>query len=237
MCLSAVCPADSIADHAEVGRLRYDFQRGFREDMRLFSAVSWEEALSSHAVTSRNDKGALEGGISWSAREWMRIEAGVATEYTSRPAVEDLFEVRLWQAVTLDWPEVRALARWVVHHRFMLEERFQQSAGWTTAFRGRYRIAFTVPINRYTVEPGAFYLPLLGEVFWDVGSDNAETFANKKRLTAGLGYQFSPDWAAELRYVWQESRGTIGGAFTRDDNILELRVKSTIRILDYLKVR
>jgi hypothetical protein len=42
----------------------------------------------------------------------------------------------------------------------MLEERFQQSDDRDTSLRGRYRLSFTIPINRYTVQPGALYMPV-----------------------------------------------------------------------------
>jgi hypothetical protein len=98
-------------------------------------------------------------------------------------------------------------------------------------------LSFTVPINRYTVQPGALYMPVEGELFWNPGDGSAELFANRATVTAGLGYQFNKGWAVEVRYVWQESRRAINTDFSRDDNIIELRVKSTTRILDYLKSR
>lgn len=119
----------------------------------------------------------------------------------------------------------------------MLEERFQHSDDWETSLRGRYRLSFTIPINRYTVEPGTLYMPLEGELFWDITGDRAELFSNRHKVSAGLGFQFNKDWAVEARYLWQESRGTINEEFSLDDDIIELRIKSTIRIVDYLKSR
>jgi hypothetical protein len=43
--------------------------------------------------------------------------------------------------------------------------------------------------------------------------------------------------AVEVRYRWEESRDTMHGDITRDDNLLELRIKSTTRIVDFLKSR
>lgn len=229
--------AQADADDNDIGRLRYDYQRGIGERMRAFSTVSYEQRLESEDPLSDRKKAVLKGGVSYNSKNWLRLEAGVGMYYSWRENIDDLFEIRLWQAATLDWPEVRALARWVVHHRFMVEERFQHADGWETSFRGRYRLSFTIPINRYTVEPGAVYMPVEGELFWDIDDNETELFADRERLTAGLGYQFSSDWAAELRYVWQESRAAVTDDFSRDDSIIELRVKSTIRIRDYLKIR
>ena len=236
--LAADCGhAQTDPDDQEIGRLRYDYQRGIGERMRVFSTVSYEQQLEPDDVLGDRKKSILKGGVSYNSKEWLRLEAGVGTYYSWRDDVDDLFEVRLWQAATFDWPEVRALARWVVHHRFMLEERFQHSDDWDTSFRGRYRLSFTIPINRYTIEPGAFYMPLDGELFWDITGDRGELFANRYKVSAGLGLQFSKGWAVEARYMWQESRDTVTEKFSVGDDIIELRIKSTLRIVDYLKSR
>ncbi len=87
-------------------------------------------------------------------------EGAVGLYCTWRPDISDIFEVRLWQAATFDWPDVtEGLRRYVVHHRFMLEERFKNVDDYDIKLRGRYRLSFSYPINRYTVQVGAFYLP------------------------------------------------------------------------------
>lgn len=224
-------------ERGDIGRFRYDYQQSINDKMRAFSAASYEELISEEGLSGGREKAKLFGGVVYNVNEWLRLEGGLGTYFTAREGLDDIFEVRLWQAATLDWPEIDALARWVVHHRFMLEERFQESDGWDTSLRGRYRLSFSVPINRYTVEPGAFYMPVAGELFWDINNDSAEVFADKATLSAGIGYQFNKAWASELRYTWQKSRAGIGESVTRDDNIIELRLKSTIRIRDYLKIR
>ena len=234
---AGLCRAQQPPDRGDIGRLRYDYQRSISENTRAFSVASYEALLSPGDALEQRQKASLRGGISYNAREWLRLEAGLGTYYSWRDTADDIFEVRLWQAATFDWPEVRALARWVVHHRFMLEERFQHTDGWKGSLRGRYRLSFKVPINRYTVEPGTLYLPMEAELFWNAEDEVSERFSNRNRVTTGLGYQFSKDWATELRYTWQESRSQANDDFTLDDNVIELRIKSTIRILDYLKAR
>ncbi|MGE0626117.1 MAG: DUF2490 domain-containing protein [Pseudomonadales bacterium] len=221
----------------DIGKVRYEYQRRLSDRLRGFGGSSYQQLLSGDTPLGSGEKLTLDGGVSYSGTEWMRLEAGVGTDYTWREGVEDLFEFRLWQAITIDWPEVRALARWVVHHRFMIEERFQFSDDDQASLRGRYRLAFAVPINRYTVEPGAFYLPVAGELYWDIGNNDVELFTNKATVMAGIGYQINKTWAAEFRYRWEESRDTVGGDITRNDNMLELRIKTTRRIVDYLKSR
>ena len=60
------------------------------------------------------------------------------------------------------------------HHRFRLEERYRKTEDWDFALRFRYRLAFSIALNRYTVEPGAFYVPLKAELFVPLGDDIEE---------------------------------------------------------------
>ena len=49
--------------------------------------------------------------------------------YTWRQGLDNIFEARLWQAATVDWPDVTGgLRRYVIHHRFMREERFRDNS-------------------------------------------------------------------------------------------------------------
>jgi hypothetical protein len=238
--LPAVCRGqDTTADRGTVGRLRYDYQQHISDRLRGFTVASYEQLLDNDSSPGYPDNVTARGGLSYDLRSWLRLEGGMGTYYSWRDVASDLFEARLWQAVTVDWPEIRGRARWLVHHRFMLEERFQFADQNQTSVRGRYRLSFTVPINRYTVEPGAFYMPVEGELFWDIGDtgSDAELFANEASVEVGLGYQFNNVLAVEVRYRWEESRDTMHGDITRDDNLLELRIKSTTRIVDFLKSR
>jgi len=178
-----------------------------------------------------------KGGVSYDATERIRLEAGLGMYYKWLSGATDRFEVRPWQAVTFDWPEVRALARWVVHHRFMLEERFIETTEWDASLRMRYRLAFSIPVNRNTVEPGAFYLPLWAEFYGDLNQNEQELFADKARYSAGLGYVFNKTWTGELSYSLQQSRDSVGADVQFDDNIIQLKIKTTVRIRDYLKSR
>jgi hypothetical protein len=127
--------------------------------------------------------------------------------------------------------------RFVLHHRFRLEERFRKTADWDFALRFRYRLAFSIPLNRYTVEPGAFYLPLKAELFVPLGDDIEELFANQARYTAGLGYVFGKSWRAELQYTGYRLRDTIDANVRTTEHFIELRVKSSFRIVDLIKGR
>ena len=151
--------------------------------------------------------------------------------------MDDLFEARAWQALTLDWPEIRTDKRYVFHHRFMLEQRGFKADSWSLSLRGRYRLAFTWPINRYSVDSGAFYMPLSVEAFAKLGGNEDRVFSDQARYTIGIGHVLNNNWTIEARYIREDRRDVAGVDFERSSNILELRLRSAARIVDVLKAR
>lgn len=82
-----------------------------------------------------------------------------------------------------------------------------------------------MPLNKARVsDDGARYL--LADWEWFVPLDDpAESFANKQRIRAGLGYRRSFHWRFEALYIWTRSRNTVKEGFTTSDNVINLRVK------------
>jgi hypothetical protein len=119
----------------------------------------------------------------------------------------------------------------------MLEERFQKADVWDVSLRFRYRLGFTWPLNRYTVEPGAVYIPFSFESFASVGSDTRDPFSDHERITVGIGYVINPRWRLEMRYSREYRRDLPGEMFDANGDILDIRVKTTVRVLDLLKAR
>ncbi len=235
---TALLPVSAAADSSNTQFwLGYDYRQKINDKTRGLWNLRYEELVDKDQWFGDWRKLAATGGVSYDLAKRVRIEGGLGLYQTWNPDTNDLFEARAWQAATFDWPEVKALARWVVHHRFMLEERFKHATDWNASLRGRYRLAFTVPFNRYTVEPGAFFLPMSAEFFANQRTDDQDLFASKSRLTVGLGYMFNKTWTMELRYVWQKQRDTVGANFETDGNIVDLRIKTTVRIRDVLKSR
>jgi len=215
----------------------YDYRQRIDDRTRGFGSLGYEELLDEERLFGAWTQLVAKGGVSYDATERIRLEAGLGMYYKWLSGATDRFEVRPWQAVTFDWPEIRALARWVVHHRFMLEERFIETTEWDASLRMRYRLAFSIPVNRHTVEPGAFYIPMWAEFYGDLSQNEQELYADKARYSAGLGYVFNKTWTAELSYSLQQSRDSVGADVQFDDNIIQLKIKTTVRIRDYLKSR
>ena len=212
--------------------LGYEYRRRIKERLRGFGDLVYQERHDPDARWSTT------GGVSYDLGKRFRIEGGVGLYYTHRPDLLDTLETRLWQAATVDWPDSPGVVRrFVLHHRFRLEERFRRTEDWNFALRLRYRLAVSIPLNRHTVEPGAFYLPLKAEFFVPLGDDVEELFANQARYSAGLGYVFDKSWTAELRYAGHRLRDTIDANVRTTEHFIELRVKSSFRIVDLIKGR
>jgi len=219
-------------------RMRYQYHHLVKEDLRAFGMVRYDQLLGSNAVAEGWNRLASTGGVSYDLSSRIRLEGALGLYYTWQPEVENPFEIRLWQAATFDWPD--SLGKWrrfVFSHRLMLEERFMRTTDWEFTFRLRYRLSTTFPINRYSLEPGAFFAPLNVEFFATPGDDIQELFSERARATVGLGYVLSQTWSFELRYTRQSSRSTRTAEYRSTDNIIDLRFRTSIRIRDLLKSR
>ena len=103
--------------------------------------------------------------------------------------------------------------------------------------RLRYRLDTKIPLNKYTLEPGAFYLPLAVEFFADLIDEVPEFFAKRNRASIGLGYVMNKNWTLDLRFHRQRSRSTIEEDFTRSGHVIDFTVNSSFRIRDLVKGR
>ncbi len=118
----------------------------------------------------------------------------------------------------------------------MLEERFKNVDDYDMQLRGRYRLSFSYPINRYTLQVGAFYLPLSAEFYVD-GDDTEQYYAEKAKFSAGLGYVLDETWSLEFRLALEETRDTVDNDFQRSNYFFEFRVKTSIMIRDLVRSR
>jgi hypothetical protein len=57
-----------------------------------------------------------------------------------------------------------------------------------------------------------------------------QPIADTLRVTTGLGYVKGDNWTYELRYTGQKSRNTVSGEFEKTDHILDLRIRTSIRL-------
>jgi hypothetical protein len=208
------------------------------EKIRASGKLGYKELMSPDQFLGEWNKFYVNGDGSYDLGKHFRVDGGVGLYYTYQPEDDDTFEFRLWQGGTAFWPDTSGLARRVVFtHRLRLEERFTDSDGWEFALRLRYRLDTKIPINKYTVEPGAFYLPLAAELFADLTGETTELFGDQSRLSVGLGYVMNKNWTLDLRFQRQRSRSTSQEDFTRSGNVIDFTVKSSFGIRDLVKGR
>ena len=108
-------------------------------------------------------------------------------------------ENRIYQqfAIRQNW------ASTLFEHRYRLEQRWlNQTTTDETDFsvRVRYRMQITIPLNRETMEPGAWFLNFYDEIFITV--DNPRVF-DQNRLYGAGGYQFTRTANLQLGLLWQ----------------------------------
>ena len=218
--------------------LAFQYQSKVGEKTSVFSSLGYEELMSRESFWGEWNKLYVTGGGSYDLGKRFRVAAGVGLYYTYQPEVADVFEFRLWQEGTAFWPDSPgAVRRLVLVHRLRLEERITESVGWGFALRLRYRLDTKIPLNKYTLEPGAFYLPLAIEFFGDLIDEAPEFFAKRNRASIGLGYVMNKNWTLDLRYHRQRSRSTIDEDFKTSGNVIDFSVKSSFRIRDLVKGR
>ena len=208
------------------------------EKTRVSGKLGYKELTSPDQFFGEWNEFYVNGDGSYDLGEQFRVDGGVGLYYTYQPEDEDTFEFRLWQGGTAFWPDSPGLVRRLVFtHRLRFEERFTDSEGWDFAMRLRYRLVTKIPINKHTLEPGAFYLPLAAEFFVDLTGEVTEFFGDKRRLSVGLGYVMNKNWTLDLRFQRQLSRSTSEEDFTRSGNVIEFTVKSSFGIKDLVKGR
>jgi hypothetical protein len=218
--------------------LNYQFQQKVGEKSRVFGTLSYEELMSRENFWGEWNRLAIRGGGSVDLGSRFRVALGGDLRYTYRREIDDLFEFRLWQEGTAFWPErTGGFRRWVLVHRLRIEERITESDGWGFAMRLRYRLEIKIPLNKYTLEPKTFYLPLAVEFFADIVNEVPEYFARQNRATVGLGYVINKNWTVDLRYHRQRSRSTIDDDFKISNNVIDFSVKTSFRIRDLVKGR
>ena len=214
----------------------YQYERRLGEHSRFSGSLGLEELLSSGLLLGDWSRYYLTGAASYDLNSRLRLAGGLGFYQTFQPEIENTFELRLWQQATVYWPDVHGpWRRFVLTHRFKLEERFSHTTDWGLALRFRYRLATSIPLNTHDLESGSFFLPLSVELFADVGEEAPEFFAATNRLSAGIGYVTNKRWTIDLRYVRQRSRDTLTDTFDTTDHIIYFSARTSVRIKDLLK--
>ena len=109
----------------------------------------------------------------------------------------DRIENRLYEqfALWMSWGRTR------FEHRYRMEQRWLRTGGDTRySNRMRYRLQVTTPLNRASMEAGAYFVNFYDEIF--INFDETRVF-DQNRLYAAVGYQFTPLSNLQLGLLWQ----------------------------------
>jgi len=110
---------------------------------------------------------------------------------------EDSTEDRIYQQFQLR----HHVQRTRFEHRYRFEQRWvHHDDGTSYSNRFRYRLQITAPLNRKTLEPGAWFLNAFDEIFIRLGSE--PTFDQNRVYFAG-GYQFNRHANLQIGALWQ----------------------------------
>lgn len=216
------------------GWLQYECQRRIGDRFRGSFDLGYRELLSTEDVLGEWSRVHLRANFTHDHLSWVTFHGGIGGFYTFSENLSDLFELRTWQGVVFFWPATRIAGREVdLRHRFRLEQRWthlRDTGDTEFGVRLRYRLASFMPLNRPTIEVKSWYLPLMAELFSDLGTDSPDYFAERLRLSIGVGHVISDKWTLEFRYTAQQSRDTVAGRFETTDHIFDLRIRSGVPV-------
>lgn len=92
-----------------------------------------------------------------------------------------------------------------INHRFRYEQRFVEGQDFRTRYR--YNLFLTVPLNKKTLDKGAFYVTMYNEIFLngqkDIGNNIDVEIFDTNRLYTGFGYTFSNKLRMQLGFMKQ----------------------------------
>lgn len=219
--------------------VQYQYQYRLSEKWRGSWDLGYRELMSTEDVLGEWSRLHTRGNFSYVHSRWLAFDLGIGGYYTFSGDLEDLLEVRSWQSAIFFWPKGRLAGREIdVRHRFRLEQRWidhRDSGDTDFGLRSRYRLAAFIPLNQPTIGEKAWYVPLMGEAFGDLGGDAPDYFAERLRLTVGLGYVLSSNWTLEFRYTAQKSKDTVLDRFITTDHIFDLRIRTAVPLRDLVR--
>ena len=224
--------------------LQYAYHDRFAENWSVLIDSEYRNLWESGSVDEGEDddwdRFQISSAFSYRKNSRLNFDLGTGVYYTTRPVDSDLLEFRTWEGATVYWPDSRGrFRRFVLAQRFRLEQRFTRETGtssWDLDSRARYKLSTAIAINRKDLEPGAFYTYLGGELFADLGEDDSRLITDRSRFSIGLGWLATKQLTLEARYTLQNNVDTAASSdFTLTDRIVELRVKTTLRVRDFMK--
>jgi len=154
------------------------------------------------------------------------LHPGIDFRYSHYPGLPNTLEIRTWQGLSLDWPDV---GRVHFTHFYRFEQRFYWTEGSKEedlGLRSRYRLQMRIPLNNRTLSDKTFFTDIRGEIFIPHDDDIQEIFAPQLRVGLHLGYQQNRRWRYQIAGYFDAGRNTLEENIRTTNYILELSVRN-----------
>ena len=170
----------------------------FTDEWSLFT----EAQLRLYKVTSDTQEAFVRAAAQYNITPKVLVALGYTRVRTwpleTVPGQDDeTTENRIFEQFSMKSPWDRT----VFEHRYRLEQRWVNKGGQTdTSNRFRYRLQITAPLNRPTMEPGAYFINIYDELFINLGKPRD---FDQNRLYIAAGRQLSPTSNLQVGALWQ----------------------------------
>ena len=117
--------------------------------------------------------------------------------FESEQSEPESTEHRIFQQLIL----INKIDRIKFEHRYRIEQRWVSNETVENDYRNRfrYRLMAFIPLNKPEITTGTFFLGIYDEIFMNT----KQTFFDRNRLYAALGYQFNKTTQAQVGYLRQ----------------------------------
>ncbi len=154
------------------------------------------------------------------------VAGAVASFVTFNVEDDNVFEYRMHQEATINWPDLGFVA---LFYRVRLEQRFffyqSDSLQNESNMRGRGLVGFETQDFRIGAGKRPFYFQGMWEGFQTAGEDSSyELFINQTRIHGVFGHRLSNLWRYEVQYIWQQSREYSEAGLETTQNVIRIRV-------------
>ena len=154
------------------------------------------------------------------------FQPGVDLRMSFYPDLLNTLELRTWQGVSADWPDV---GRVMFDHFYRFEQRFYWTEGdrdENIGLRSRYRLRMRIPLNNRTVTERTYFIDLRGEVFFPHDKEIEEPFASLLRVGMNWAYNQNSKWRYQLKSYFDAGRNTFEDERKVSRFIVELSVRT-----------
>lgn len=173
----------------------------------------------------------FKGGATYKVDKNFSVTAGIGDYNTyseggnfKAPLLND--EVRTWLQVNMS----QQVKKWSIDHRYRAEQRFT-AAGYRNRFR--YRLGTSLPINKQTMQIGAFYLQSNYEIFFT----NRSPYFERTRFYIGSGYVMNEKSTIQIGLLNQfdyKLNDETGRNFFQLSWLIDIKKKKAVRSDNHL---